>query len=92
VSRDTTMRNRRQPRSNPKHRSDVQSLAESDRAAAVARQFNPSELDLDDLAEALRSLLGPSSLPQTASPGRQDPDLLPAPPRVTHVVEATQAP
>jgi hypothetical protein len=86
------MRNRRQPRSNPKPRSDVQSLPESDRAVAVARLFNPSELDLDDLAEALRSLLGPSSVPQTASPGRPDPNLLPVPLRVTHVLEAPQTP
>jgi len=50
------------------------------------------QLDLDGLAEAIRSLLGPDSVPQTASPGRPDPDLLPVSPRVTHVVEATPAP
>ena len=86
------MRNRRQPQSNPKPRSDVQSLPESDRAAVVARLFSPSELDLDDLAEAIRLLLGTESVPQITSPGRPDPDLLPVPPRVTHVVEATPAP
>ena len=86
------MRNRRQPPSNPKPRSDVQSLRESNRAAPVARLFSPSELDLDGLAEAIRSLLGPNSVPRTAAPGRKDPDLLPVPPGVTHVVEAPQAP
>jgi len=86
------MRNRRQPRSNSKPRSDVQSFLESHRAAVVARLFLPSELDLDGLAEAIRSLLGPNSIARPAAPGRKDPDLLPVPPRVTHVVEATQAP
>jgi len=69
----------------------VQSLPEPDRVAPVARLFSPSALDLDDLAEAIRSFLGPSSVPQIASPGRPDFDLLPVPPRVTHVVEATKA-
>jgi hypothetical protein len=92
VSRDTTMRNRRQLRSNPKRRSDVKSLPEANCAAPVARLFSPSELDLDDLAEAIRSLLGPGSGLPIASPGRPDPDLLPVPPGVTHVVEAPQAP
>jgi hypothetical protein len=92
VSRDTTMRNRRQLRSNPKRRSDVKSLPEANCAAPVARLFSPSELDLDDLAEAIRLLLGTESVPQITSPGRPDPDLLPVSPRVTHVVEATPAP
>lgn len=69
----------------------MQSLPESDRAAPVARLFSPSELNLDDLAEAIRSLLGPGSGLPIASPGHTDRDLLPVPPRVTHVVEATQA-
>jgi len=86
------MRNRRQPRSNPELCSVVQSLPKSDRAAPVARLFSPSELNLDDLAEAIRSLLVPGSGLPIASPGRPDPDLLPVPPRVTHVVEATPAP
>jgi hypothetical protein len=76
------MRERR--RNNPRLPCDVQSLPAP--AEHVARLFSPSELDLDDLAEAIRSLLGPSSV----SPGHPDPDLLPVPRRVTHVVEATE--
>ena len=86
------MRNRRQPRSNPELCSVVQSLPKSDRAAPLARLFLPSELDLDGLAEAIRSLLGPNSIARPAAPGRKDPDLLPVPPGVSHVVEAPQAP
>jgi hypothetical protein len=86
------MRNRRQPPSNPKPRSDVQSLRESNRAAVVARLFLPSELDLDNLTEAIRLLLATESVSQITSPRCPDRDLLPVPPRVTHVVEATQAP
>jgi hypothetical protein len=92
VSRDTTMRHRPQPRTSSKTCGDAPSLLTPDRAATVARIFSPSELDLDDLAEAIRSLLGPSIVPQIESPGRPAPDLLPARPRVTHVVEATQTP
>lgn len=76
------MRDRRQSRPNPV----------PDAAPAVAQLFSPSELDLDDLAEAIRSLLGPSSPPQIGPPSGPDSDLLPVPPRVTHVVEATKAP
>jgi hypothetical protein len=86
------MRNRRQPRSNPELCSVVQSLPKSDRAAPLARLFLPSELDLDGLAEAIRSLLEPNSIARPAAPGRKDPDLLPVPPGVSHVVEAPQAP
>jgi len=68
----------------------VLSRPELGRTALVARLFSPSELELDDLAEAIRSLFGPGSGPQIAAPGHPDPDLLPVPPRVTHVVEATE--
>jgi hypothetical protein len=54
------------------------------------RFFTPAELDLDDLAEAIRSLLGPISPPQIGPPSRRKPDLLSFPRRGTHVVEAEQ--
>ena len=61
-------------------------------AAAVTRLFTPDALDLDDLAAAIRSLLGPGIGQQIASPGGPDRDLLRSRPGVTHVVEATPAP
>ncbi len=76
------MRDRRQPRSNLEPCSD-------ELAAPMARLFAPSELDLDDLAEAIRSLLEPTSQPQTKRPNR---DLLSFPHRGTHVVEANEIP
>ena len=91
VSRDTTMRNLRQPRTNLKHRSDLPLDAKPQGAAPVSRLFSPSELDLDDLEEAIRSLLGPTIVPQRVSPCCPDPDLLLVRPRVSHVVEATEA-
>jgi len=54
----------------------------------VARIFNPGELDLDDLAEAIRSLLGTASPAQIGPCSRPRPELLSFPHRVTHVVEA----
>ena len=58
----------------------------------VRRLFVPTALDLDDLAEALRSLLGFTSPPQIGPPSRPNPDLLSLPGRGTHVVEATETP
>lgn len=90
----TALGPRQEPRS--AHQMDPQSRSERARpqdqcAAQFVRVFTPGELDVDDLAEAIRSLLGPTTAPQDASSRRADPDLLLAHPRVTHVVEATQA-
>lgn len=61
-------------------------------ADPLARNFIPSELDLDDLAEAIRCLLASNTVPQNTSPGRPNPDLLLVRPRVSHgVVEERQA-
>ena len=55
-------------------------------ATAVARIFSPSDLDIDDLAEAIRQLLGPD----IGAPGevlhQPKDDLLSVRRRVTHVV------
>jgi|HubBroStandDraft_6_1064221.scaffolds.fasta_scaffold2446252_1 hypothetical protein len=53
------------------------------------REFCAAEIDLDDLAEAVRLLLGRDCGSNQRS--RPTPDLLFLPPRVTHVVEATEA-
>jgi len=93
-NKDTTMRVRRQLQSNQNGQRDAESFPEHHGAAPVARIFNPSDLDLDDLAEAIRSLLGSGSIPQTTSqptsPGGPNPALLSFPRRVTHVVETTE--
>jgi hypothetical protein len=84
------MRDRHQPRPNSRPHNDLQVLAAFGRGAVqVERSFRPEDMDLDDLAEAIRSLLGPSSVPQIASPSRPNPDLLSVPRRGTHVLEAT---
>ncbi len=49
-------------------------------ATPVARIFAPSDLDIDDLAEALRSLQGPTGPPQIGASSRSNPDLLSFPP------------
>lgn len=85
------MRDHRQPQSNQVHLSDV-ALLGAVRAAPVARLFAPSDLDLDDMAEALRLLLGPDHAPRIDAPDRPDSTLLSFPRRGTHVVEATEAP
>lgn len=91
------MQYRRQPRSNQVPRITPQALNGSDRVAPLARIFSPSELDLDDLAEAIRSLLehgnpplrgGKSRPPRSGGRGRPGPDLLSSAHRGTHVVEA----
>jgi hypothetical protein len=80
------MRSSRQPRPKATTRSAAQC------AATVTRLFTPAALDLDDLAAAIRSLLGPDIVQQIASPDATDRGLLRPRPRVTHVVEATPAP
>lgn len=56
---------------------------------SITRLFTPSDLDVNDLAEAIRKLLqgGTDAWHGTARPAG---DLLSARPRVTHVVEATE--
>jgi hypothetical protein len=57
----------------------------------IVRQFDQDELDLDDLAEAIRLLLDCDCEP-SPEPQKQDvDDLLLLPTRVTHVVEAEKA-
>jgi hypothetical protein len=91
VEYGTTMRERRQARPNSNTQNNVQAPAVSSCGAVqVERVFRPDDLDLDDLAEAIRSLLGPSSPPQSGSPSCPGPDLLSLLPRVTHVVEANE--
>ena len=86
------MRNRPQPRTNPELPSELKPISRPDSAAPVARLFTPAELDLDDLAEAIRSLLEPAGQPQIGLAIRPKPDLLSFPRRGTHVVEATGTP
>jgi hypothetical protein len=57
----------------------------------VARIFSPADLDLDDLAEAIRFLLGPPSTPQSGPSLQPNPDLLSSPRRATHVVGENEA-
>jgi len=81
-----------QPRSDPEPRRDLPPFSDPDRAVPMARIFTADALNLDDLAEAVRSLLGATSLPRTDLPTRPKPELLSLPRRVTHVVEATETP
>lgn len=76
-----------EPGSNPKPIGVVQPFSEPDRAASVARLFAPSDLDLDDLAEAIRSLLRPGPEPQDDAADEPDRNLLSFAHRGTHVVE-----
>jgi len=52
----------------------------------VERIFRPDEVDLDDLAEAIRPLLAHGGTPSRRV------DLLSGPTRVTYVVEANRIP
>lgn len=52
----------------------------------VARVFSPSDLDLEDLAEAIRQLLGPAIGVPEEAPNQPDPDLLLSARGATHVV------
>jgi hypothetical protein len=58
----------------------------------LTRLFNPNEVNLDDLAEAIRSLLEPTSPPHIGPHSCQNPDLHSFPRRGTHVLEATETP
>jgi hypothetical protein len=57
-------------------------------APPVARQFAPADLDVDDLAEAIRLLLGSDHTPQSAVPDEAISNLLSFPKRGSHGVEA----
>ena len=60
-------------------------------SASIARQFVPAELDVDDLAEAVRLLLSPGVIPPVTAINSSSPNLLRVRPRVSHVVEAEAA-
>lgn len=86
------MRDRRQPRSSSERTRILPGLTEATCVRVqpqVSRIFTPDEIDLDDLAEAIRSLLDE---PRGNSRNRPQPDLLSSSPRGTHVVEANEAP
>lgn len=55
-------------------------------AARVMRQFVPADLDIDDLAEAIRLLLGPDQPPQIKAPDEAISKLLSLPKRGSHVL------
>ena len=75
------MRDRRQARPNSNTEKSFHAHVVPARAAVpFERVFRPEELDVDDLAEAVRALL--------EHDGAQH--LLSLPPRGTHVVEATE--
>lgn len=74
----------------PSDRMSSQEIVQRSNIEGLTRIFSPSEVDLDDLAEAIRSLLGPTNVPQIGAPNRPNPDLPSLPRRGTHVVEATE--
>jgi hypothetical protein len=76
------MRNRRQ--SGP--------IDDAPAAATVARQFAPTELDIDDLAEAVRPLLALDEPRQSAAPDQAISALLSHRKRGSHVVTENDAP
>jgi len=80
-----TVQRRHATQNRPRH---AESVPTPRITVPVARIFNPGELDLDDLAEAIRSLLGTASPAQIGPCSRPRPELLSFPHRVTHVVEA----
>ena len=94
VEQDTTMRGR--PLAGSKRRrSDSHPLVMSSRGPAsprVVRLFRPDEINLDDLAEAIRYLLGDGTAAQIVSPSAPNTHLLFFPDRGTDVVEATRRP
>ena len=76
----------------PTQHEDAAMASQVTRVVALSgRVFNPDELDLDDLAEAVRLLLGSDATPQVAAIDSANRNLLPARPRGTHVVEARKA-
>jgi hypothetical protein len=84
------MRYRRQSRSKSKQSNAVPALGALKPGPPMVRFFTPSELDLDSLAQTVRLLLSCENPPQLDPPHQSPAHLLPVPPRVTHVVEATQ--
>jgi hypothetical protein len=59
-------------------------------SCAIERAFRPTELDVDDLAEAIRSLLEDGSVSQTAAPAHGKSRFLSMAKGVTDVVEAAR--
>ena len=79
-------------RDRPRHRSDLQiAVPSSGMTDRLERIFQPERLDVDDLAEAIRSLLGNHTAREDSSVHRPDRHLLSTLERGTHVVEATGA-
>ena len=58
----------------------------------VTRLFSPDVIDLDDLAESVRMLLGRRGESRSDSRGPSNGDLLSSATRVSHVLEANEAP
>jgi hypothetical protein len=73
------------------HRSEPEARAERI-GECINRQFNPDDLDLDHLAEAIRLLLSPDRRPDLKYANRLQPDLLLPPRRGSHVVGARRTP
>jgi len=81
------MRDRRRPRLNSKQDNTLDAVSASGHCPVqVERIFRPDEVDLDDLAEAIRPLLAHGGTPSRRV------DLLSGPTRVTYVVEANRIP
>jgi hypothetical protein len=59
-------------------------------AVPVTRSFAPSDLDIDDLAEAIGLLLVPDQEPLNTSQNQPDCNLLSFPKRGSHVVKRTR--
>jgi hypothetical protein len=78
------------PQERHRNRTSELEIAQRSNTDGLTRLFAPAELDLDDLAEAIRSLLGPISPSEIGTSSRPNPDLLSFPDRVSHVVEATE--
>ena len=64
----------------------IPTAPETERAPSFRGQFTPAELDIDDLAEAIRLLLGPGQVPQNQA----DCDLPSLLKRASHVVGRTR--
>ena len=71
---------------NPPPQAPRDSLGEQPLRLAVSRTFSPGAIDLDDLTEAVRQLLGSSNEPL------RDPDLLLKRRRVSQVMESKEVP
>jgi hypothetical protein len=67
-----------------------QEIAQRSNIEGPTRLFRPSEVDLDALAEAIRSLLGPTNVPQIDAPSRPNPNLRSSRRRGSHVLEAPE--